>query len=105
MLQIATLCLRLQCIALPIHAWVVVVNMLCVSLGDARGALLLSTARQGTCFIPIVIPMGKLWGADGLSGVQAMSDVLSLVLAIPLTVQMSRKIKSMYVQAQERNPH
>lgn len=44
MLQIATLCLRLQCIALPIHAWVVVVNMLCVSLGDARGALLLSTA-------------------------------------------------------------
>ena len=50
LLQIVTLCLRLQCLALPIHAWVVVVNMLCVSLGEAKGALLLSTARQGTCF-------------------------------------------------------
>ena len=94
MLQIATLCLRLQCLALPIHAWVVVVNMLCVSLGEAKGALLLSTARQGTCFIPIVIPMGKLWGADGLAGVQSVADVLSLVLAIPLAVQVHKKIKT-----------
>ena len=94
MLQIATLCLRLQCLALPIHAWVVVVNMLCVSLGEAKGALLLSTARQGTCFIPIVIPMGKLWGADGLAGVQSVADVLSLVLAIPLAVQVHKKVKT-----------
>ena len=59
LLQIATLCLRLQCLALPIHAWVVVVNMLCVSLGEAKGALLLSTARQGTCFIPLAVQVHK----------------------------------------------
>ena len=93
LLQIATLCLRLQCLALPIRAWVVVVNMLCVSLGEAKGALLLSTARQGICFIP----MGKLWGADGLAGVQSVADVLSLVLAIPLALRMTRKIWQMYV--------
>ena len=96
MLQIATLCLRLQCLALPIHAWVVVVNMLCVSLGEAKGALLLSTARQGTCFIPIVIPMGKLWGADGLAGVQSVADVLSLGLAIPHALRRPREIWPMH---------
>ena len=71
--------------------------MLCVSLGEAKGALLLSTARQSICFIPIVIPMGKLWGADGLAGVQSVADVLSLVLAIPLALRMTRKIWQMYV--------
>lgn len=95
MLHIATLCLRLQCLALPIHGWVVVVNMLCVSLGNAKGALLLSTSRQGTCFIPIIVPMGKLFGGDGLAGVQAVADVLSLILAVPLAMRMKRKIRSM----------
>ena len=95
MLHIATLCLRLQCLALPIHGWVVVVNMLCVSLGNAKGALLLSTSRQGTCFIPIIVPMGKLFGGDGLAGVQAVADVFSLVLAVPLAIRMKRKIRLM----------
>lgn len=95
MLHITTLCLRLQCLALPIHGWVVVVNMLCVSLGNAKGALLLSTSRQGTCFIPIIVPMGKLFGGDGLAGVQAVADVLSLILAVPLAMRMKRKIRSM----------
>ena len=36
-----------QCIALPIHAWVAMVNMLCAGLGNAKGAFLLSTSRQG----------------------------------------------------------
>lgn len=98
MLRIATLCLRLQCLALPIHGWVFVVNMLCVSLGEARGALLLSTSRQGTCFLPIVVPMGKILGADGLAGVQAVADVLSLAMAIPLSIRMTRKIKTMHMQ-------
>lgn len=93
MQQIATLSLRLQCLALPIHAWVVVVNMLCVSLGEGRGALLLATARQGTCYIPLVVPMGRYWGAEGLAAVQSVADALSLVLAIPMAIRMSRKIR------------
>ena len=32
---------RLQCLALPIHGWVAVVNMLCAGLGNAVGAVLL----------------------------------------------------------------
>ena len=93
MLSVATLCLRLQCIALPIHAWVVVVNMFCVSLGNGGGALLLSTSRQGTCFIPIVYPMGRIWGANGLAAVQAIADILTLIFAVPMSIRMKRKVR------------
>jgi len=84
MLQIGALAIRLQCIALPIHAWVAIVNMLCVAVGKAKEALILSTARQGSCFLPIVHLMAKLGGAYGIAAVQAVADVLTLILAFPI---------------------
>jgi len=93
MREIGSLCIRLQCIALPIHAWVAVVNMLCSALGNAGGALLLSTARQGTCMIPILYPLAYFFGENGVASVQAVADVLTLALAIPLAVYMIKKIK------------
>ena len=93
MQQIGALCIRLQCIALPIHAWVAVVNMLCAGLGNAFGASLLATARQGTCFLPILHLMAFLFKENGLASVQAVADVLTLALAIPLAVFMLKKIK------------
>ena len=56
MTRIGALSIRLQSIALPIHAWVAIVNMFCAGLGNAGGALLLSTSRQGSCFLPILYP-------------------------------------------------
>ena len=85
-------CMWSQCVALPIHGWVAVVNMLCVGLGNAKGAFLLSTARQGTCFLPILYPMAWLMGAYGIASAQAAADILTLILAVPMMIAMSRKI-------------
>ncbi len=93
MQQIGALCIRLQCLALPIHAWVAVVNMFCVGLGFAKCAWLLSTARQGTCFMPIVFLMAQLWGAAGVASVQAVADVLTMFLAIPVICYVMRQIR------------
>lgn len=93
MLEYGTLCIRLQALALPIHGWVAVVNMLCAGLGDAKGALTLSTARQGTCFLPIVYPMAWLWGGYGVASVQAVADLLSLLLALPLIRKVKRRVR------------
>ncbi len=95
MQAVGALAIRLQCLALPAHSWVAVVNMLCAGLGKALGAVLLSTSRQGTCFLPIVYPMTMLWGADGAAAVQAVADVLSIALAVPLV----RRMKAMIRQA------
>ena len=95
MQAVGALAIRLQCLALPAHSWVAVVNMLCAGLGKALGAVLLSTARQGTCFLPIVYPMTMLGGANGVAAVQAVADVLSIALAVPLV----RRMKAMIRQA------
>ena len=92
MRRIGAFCILAQCIALPVHAWVAIVNMLCVGLGNAKGAMLLATARQGTCFIPVVHIMASLLGAYGVASVQALADVLSLALAFPLMIAMRKKI-------------
>ena len=103
MLEIGELCIRLQCIVLPIHGWVAVINMMCAGLGDARGALLLSTARQGTCFIPFVHLVCYLFKAVGAASIQAIADVLSLALALPV-LRITMKRISAAEQAQEPAP-
>ena len=92
MREIGRIWIIMQCVALPIHAWVAVVNMLCTGLGNAGGALLLSTARQGSCFIPILYPLAFLFGAYGIASVQAVADILTLALAIPILIRIKKKI-------------
>ena len=84
MRRIGVTCMVTQCIVLPIHAWVAIINMLCAGLGNAKGAFLLSTARQGTCLIPILYPLAFLFGASGIAWAQALADILTLALAIPI---------------------
>ena len=93
---IGVICMVSQCIALPVHAWVAIVNMLCAGLGNAKGALALSTARQGTCFLPILYPLAFLFGAYGIACVQAIADILTLVLALPIM----RKTRKTIAQAE-----
>ena len=93
MLKIGALCIRLQCYALPIQGWVMVVNMLSTGLGNATESLILSTARQGTCMLPILFPLAHFFGEYGLASVQAAADLLSLIFAIPICIRVLRKIQ------------
>ena len=102
MRRIGVICMVSQCIALPIHGWVAVVNMLCAGLGNAKGALTLSTARQGTCFLPIVFPLSWAFGAYGVACVQAAADVLSLLLALPIVRGMKKKIAQAQQEALQK---
>ena len=94
MRRVGAFCILIQCVALPVHAWVCIVNMLCVGLGNAAGAFWLATARQGTCFIPIVFPLAWIFGEYGIASVQAVADILSMALAIPIAISMVKKIKA-----------
>ena len=87
----------LQSVALPVHGWVAVVNMLCAGLGNAKGALALSTTRQGSCMLPL-LPIASLIGAYGIASVQAAADLLSLAIAIPIALYMTRKIRAAMTQ-------
>ena len=94
MRRIGVICMISQCIALPIHGWVAIVNMLCAGLGNAKGALALSTSRQGSCFIPILYPLAWAFGAYGIACVQAIADILTMILAVPILRGMKKKISA-----------
>lgn len=92
LLRLGSLCIRLQCIALAAHGWVMIVNMFCGAIGDAFGAVFLAIARQGTCFLPIVFPMAFLFGEMGLCAVQGTADVISIFLAIPIIRKVMKQV-------------
>ena len=98
MRRIGAFAIITQAIALPIHGWVAMVNMLCAGLGNAKGAFALATARQGSCFIPILFPLAWLFGAYGVGAVQALADVLTVALAVPIMAGMNRKIDAAMAQ-------
>ncbi|MCQ2558892.1 MAG: MATE family efflux transporter [Oscillospiraceae bacterium] len=93
MLKVGIYCIRVQCLMLPLHVYSLIVNMLCISTGKAKGALLLSTSRQGTFFIPFVHLSAYLFGAYGIASVQAFADLLSLSMVIPLRRSMLKMVK------------
>ena len=92
MRKIGAFAIITQSIALPIHAWVAIVNMYCVGLGNARGAFALATARQGSCFLPILYPLAWIFGAWGVGCVQALADVLTMFLAVPILRTINKKL-------------
>jgi putative MATE family efflux protein len=93
MIAIGVLSIRLQCVSMPVHAWVLVVNMSYAALGKARGAAVLSISRQGLCLIPMIVLLPVFWGAEGLAAAQAASDFLSLLIALPLCIRIIRQVK------------
>ncbi len=93
MQAIGALAIRLQCLSLPVQAWVAVVNMFCAGLGYAKYAFVLATSRQGTCFLPILYPLTWLFQANGIASVQAVADLLSIFLAIPIILRMLKVVR------------
>ena len=46
----------------------------------------------GSCFLPIVYIMARLMGENGIAAVQAVADVLTLLLAVPIIKTVFRRI-------------
>ena len=80
------LCIRLQCVALIFHAWGSIINMFYAGIGKGKQALAMSTARQGYCFIPVALVAPAQLGGAGVAATQAIADLLSMAVAVPLTI-------------------
>lgn len=56
-------------------------------------ATILSSARQGLFFIPLIFILPYCWGLKGVEICQAASDILTFFLAIPLTCGILAEMK------------
>lgn len=86
--------LRFQAAALPLMALTTVSSMLFQSTGSALPAFFSTLSRQGLCFIPLVLLLPRLMGLTGLVIAQALADVLSLLIILPLLYPALRSLRN-----------
>ena len=92
-IRIGTTALRLQCITLPLTAWIVICNMMCQTIGKAFKASVLAMARQGLFFLPLIWVLPPLVGMIGVQISQPVSDALTFVLAVPMGISVLREMQ------------
>lgn len=101
-LEIGIFCIRTQCLVLVAHAVNSIVNMFYAGVGMAGKSLAVNLTRQGYCFFPALWIAPKLFGVYGVASTQAIADVLSLVVVIPLGIY-AYKLISKKEQEDEKN--
>lgn len=97
-INIGTSCLRAQCIAMPLIPICTVCNMTFQMIGRSWTATLLSSTRQGLCFIPILFIGNAIFGLRGIECTQALSDIASCIIAIPFGISFFKDIKVKIVE-------
>lgn len=85
--------LRLQCITFPLLGWVTLCNMLLQNIGKVTQASILSVARQGLFFLPLILLLPMTFGLLGVQICQPIADVLTFVIAIPLALPTLRFLR------------
>ena len=94
-IRIGTLALRLHCISFPLSAWIVMCNMMLQSMGRAAKASLVSAARQGVFFIPLIFVLPYCFGLFGVQVCQPVADVCAFALSVPIGLSELKLIKQM----------
>lgn len=92
-IETGTRALRWQLITLPLGAWVILCNMMLQTIRKPVRAVTLSSARQGLFFIPFILILPHFFGLQGVEMCQAVSDLCSFLLAIPLTIPVLNEMK------------
>lgn len=83
-IKIGALSLRMQCIFLPLSAFVVGSNMMLQTIGKPVKASISAAARTGLFFVPAILILPQFFGLLGVQMSQAVADLCSFVLCVPL---------------------
>lgn len=86
------LALRLQCCTFPFLSWIIMSNMMQQVTGKTGPATFMALARQGIFFIPLVLLLPLAFGVLGIQMAQALSDLCTLLCAIPLQLYILRSL-------------
>ncbi len=84
--------LRFQCVTLCFQGWVVMSNMMLQTIGRNVSATFIAMARQGIFFIPLVWALSAALGMLGVQIAQPVSDLLTLLCAVPIQCRVLRQL-------------
>jgi len=86
------LALRIQCCSFPVQSFIVMSNMMQQVTGRTGPATFMAMARQGIFFIPAILFLPLAFDVLGIQMAQAISDICTLLCAIPLQLYILRDL-------------
>ncbi len=90
-IQVGVAALRFQCCTLPLSGAIVISNMMLQSIGKGVKASITASARNGICFIPMILILPVFLGITGVEMAQACADVLAMFVAVPMAYSELKK--------------
>ena len=83
-IAVGSTALRWHLVAYPLNAYIMTSNMMLQTTRRPLRANLLASARRGLVFIPFILLLPHLFGLMGVVMCQAVCDVVTFLLAIPI---------------------
>ncbi len=87
-------------ILFPLMGFQVMYATLFLSLGMAKQGGILSLARQGLFFIPLVLVLPAVFGLEGVIFTQTFADVLTIVLTVIFAVKVNGKLGELQIDGE-----
>ncbi len=94
-IDIGTRVMRWQCAVFPLVSITALASMMTQTMGKAKEATLLALARSGLFMIPLIYLLPLFMGQTGIEIAQALSDALSVLLAVPISIKVLKELKLM----------
>jgi putative MATE family efflux protein len=94
-IQIGAVAMRYQCVTFPLSAWIIINNMLVQTIGKSREASILSLARQGLFFLPLILTLPVFLGLTGIQLSQPLADVATFIMALPMGIRVVNELKQL----------
>lgn len=91
--EVGAMALRFQLITFPLVSVIQLSNMMMQTTGHAIPANILAASRNGIFFIPLIVILPYFFGLLGVEMCQAVADVFTFALALPLTFRVMKKMK------------
>ena len=93
-IDIGTRVLRFQCCTFPLSGFVVFCNMMSQTIGEAFKATVLALSRQFLFLVPSIFILNAVFGLAGLEGAQAVADLCSFALSVPIGLGILKGMKN-----------
>ncbi len=90
-IRIGTEAMRFQCVSMPFLPLGVCANMTFQSIGKPALATILSAARQGYVFLPLIVILPRIFGIRGVEAGQSVADIITFFICIPFLVKFLRE--------------
>ncbi len=85
--------------SLPVYGAQMIGAVTVQAMGKGKASLLLSIARQGFFYIPILFTLNNFFGLKGLLFAQPLADLLALILTIIVVIAIVKKSRALLFEA------